>query len=440
LKSHFYYIINNSAVFKINLFQLFKKTVPFILGLAYIGIFGGRDQNMKIHLIITVRLFIINVLFLGLSFKTFCQPNDEKTENKGTSYRHFEAFHEVEDLKSNYQDKTSVHNIILMIGDGMGAAQIYSGLVANKGKLYLTQFPVTGLSITNSSNDLITDSSAGATAYSTGKKTKNGYVALDSHRKPLETILEYAETKGLSTGMVVTSAITHATPASFIAHVISRNLYEDIADFFLKTNIDVFMGGGRDFFNGRTDGINLISELEKKDYQILYTVAELDSIKSSRVAGLFWKEHGPSIRDGRGNMLAKSTGKSIEILSQNKKGFFLMVEGSQIDWGGHQNDTRYLVEEMLDFDRAVGEALKFAIKDGHTLIVVTADHETGGFAITGGNIKKGSVIGSFLTDGHTGVWVPVFAFGPGCGIFTGTYDNTSIYFKMRELMDEGLVK
>ena len=407
---------------------------------TYIGIFGGRIENMKINPGVRIRLSFLNLLFLFLALKSACQPNDEKTENKGKAFRHFEAFHEVVDLNPIYQDNASIHNIILMIGDGMGPAQIYSGLVANKGKLYLTQFPVTGLSKTYSSNDLITDSSAGATAFSTGKKTKNGYVALDPHRKPIETILEYAERNGLSTGMVVTSAITHATPAAFIAHVTSRDFNEDIANFFLKTDIDVFMGGGRIFFNSRSDGKNLITDLKNKKYQILYKVDALDSINSSKVAGLFWEEHGPSIHDGRGNMLSNSTRKTLEILSQNKKGFFLMVEGSQIDWGGHQNDTKYLIEEMLDFDKSIGEALKFAIKDGHTLIVVTADHETGGFAVTGGSIKKGVVVGSFLTDGHTGVWVPVFAFGPGCGKFTGVYENTEIYNKMRELLDFGLGK
>ena len=379
----------------------------------------------------------ILILLIGIS-ESFGQIDDEIIKSKGKVYRHFESFHEVNVIPPVKSDRAQVHNIILMIGDGMGASQVYAGLVANKGHLYLTQFPVTGLSKTYSADNLITDSAAGATAMATGKKTKDGYVGIDAHRKPVETILEYANKNGLSTGMVVTSSITHATPACFIAHALSRDFNDEIATYFLKTDIDFFVGGGRDFFYPRPDGINLLQQLRNKNYQIITTPEGIDSINSAKVAGLIWEEHGPSILKGRGDMLENSTEKAIECLSRNEKGFFLMVEGSQIDWGGHQNDTRYLVEEMLDFDKAIGKVLEFASKDGHTLVIVTADHETGGFAVTGGNIRRGAVIGEFLTDSHTGVWVPVYAYGPGAEIFTGMYENTDIYMKMKEMMDKGL--
>lgn len=383
------------------------------------------------------------LLFIFISYgsgRLYGQINDEIIRSKGKQYRHFESCHDVNPVPAIRSDNTTVRNIILMIGDGMGAAQVYAAYVANKGDLYLTHFPVTGLSKTYSADNLITDSAAGATAMATGKKTRNGYVGIDARRKPVETILEYAGEKGLSTGLVVTSSVTHATPACFIAHVLSRDFNEEIATFFLKTHINVFIGGGRNFFNARTDGIDLLKQLRERDYQIITSPEGLDSIHSPDVAGLIWEEHGPSVLKGRGNMLAVSTRKAIESLHENKKGFFLMVEGSQIDWGGHQNDTRYLTEEMLDFDKAIGEAMEFAARDGHTLIVVTADHETGGFAVTGGSIKKGAVIGEFLTDSHTGVWVPVYAYGAGAGEFTGIYENTDIYFKMKKLMDEGTGK
>ncbi|HLF35510.1 MAG TPA: alkaline phosphatase [Cyclobacteriaceae bacterium] len=386
------------------------------------------------------RKFALIIFFLLIIFESICQPNDEITSKKGKTYRNFNGEHSIIEVIPVSGTDMQVRNIILMIGDGMGASQVYSGLVANKGSLYLSKFPVTGLAKTNSASGLITDSSAGATALATGKKTRNGYVGIDTNRKPLETILEYCEKKGLSTGLVATSSITHATPASFIAHVMSRDLNEDIAAHFLKTEVDIFIGGGRDFFNARTDGINLIEALKAKNYKVLYSTEELNEIDTGKVAGLLWKEHGPSVLSGRGDMLAISTRKSIELLNQNKNGFFLMVEGSQIDWGGHQNDTRYLTEEMLDFDIAIGEAVRFAAIDGNTLVIVTADHETGGFAVTGGRIQKGEVAGSFLTDGHTAVWVPVFAFGPGEGKFTGIYENSDIYFKMRELLESGIEK
>jgi alkaline phosphatase len=403
-----------------------------------LGIFATVAMIIMSYRNHTIKYFLsILILFFGIS-DSFAQINDEIIKSKGKPYKNFESVHEVSIIPPVKSDNAVIHNVILMIGDGMGATQVYAGYVANKGHLYITQCPVTGLAKTYSADNLITDSAAGATAMATGEKTKDGFVGIDAHKKPVETILEYAEKNGLSTGMVVTSSITHATPACFIAHSLSRDFNEEIASYFLKTDIDFFIGGGRNFFYPRSDGLNLMQQLRDKKYQILTTPEGIDSINSARVAGLIWEEHGPSVLKGRGDMLEKSTQKAVEELSRNEKGFFLMVEGSQIDWGGHQNDTRYLVEEMLDFDKAVGKALEFASNDGHTLVIITADHETGGFAVTGGNIKRGSVIGEFLTDSHTGVWVPVYAYGPGAENFTGIYENTDIFKKMKELMDKGL--
>jgi alkaline phosphatase len=138
--------------------------------------------------------------------------------------------------------------------------------------------------------------------------------------------------------------------------------------------------------------------------------------------------------DERGDMLPVATNTAIDILSNNKKGFFLMVEGSQIDWGGHAGSTIYIVEEMLDFDRTVGKALEFAANNKETLVIVTADHETGGMAIVDGNYETGMVKGEFPTGSHTGVMVPVFAYGPGAEQFTGIMDNTDIPNRIRKLL------
>ncbi len=404
------------------------------------AIFEAHEESemrpLKSIIIFSLFLFI----YLTNVLPATAQINDEIISSKGKVYRHFDATHEVVHIPPVLSDNTLVHNIILMIGDGMGSAQVYAAYVANRGNLYLSQFPVTGLAKTYSADNLITDSAAGATAMACGIKTKDGYVGMDPQGRPVQNILEYANKNGMATGIVVTCSVTNATPACFIAHSISRDFNELIATFYLKTDINFFIGGGRIFFDERTDGINLLQKLKNKNYQVITTPAGLDSINSTKVAGLLWKEQGPSIHDGRGDMLEESTQKAIESLSQNHKGFFLMVEGSQIDWGGHQNDTRYLVEETLDFDKAIGKALEFASKDGHTLVIVTADHETGGFAVTGGNIRRGTVIGDFLTESHTGVWVPVYAYGPGALNFTGIYENNDIYGKMKYLMDQGLGK
>jgi alkaline phosphatase len=324
-------------------------------------------------------------------------------------------------------------NIILLIGDGMGVAQIYATIVANKQPLNIEQFPVAGFSKTYSASDFITDSGAGGTAIACGVKAKNKSIGLDSEGRKAKSILEYAESNELATGLVSTSSITHATPASFIAHQLSRKEDEDIAMDFLKTDIDVFIGGGRDNFNQREDKINLVDSLRGRGYQVLFSMKYIKTITSGKLAGLTARNHNPRVALGRGDMLLDATNTAIRILSNNSKGFFLMVEGSMIDWGGHDKDLKYVIEELKDFDKAVGAALEFAKKDGNTLVIVTADHETGGLALVGGDIKSGKVVGSYAYGDHTGVMVPVFAFGPGAEQFGGIYQNTAIFDKMMDL-------
>lgn len=319
-------------------------------------------------------------------------------------------------------------NIIFLIGDGMGTAQIYAGITA-KGPLNIENFKNIGYSKTNSASHYITESAAGATAFATGEKTYNGAIGVDVNRKPLPTILEIAEEHGLATGLVVSSTITGATPAAFIAHQPSRNMAEEIAADFLRTDIDVFIGAGKAEFVERKDGRNLETELRQKGYQVLNDMSEISKVESGKLAGLL---KGAKMSEGRGDQLLKSTQTALKILKRNKKGFFLMIEGAQIDAGGHDNNSQYIIEEMLDFDTVIGEALNFAAKDGNTLVVVTADHETGGYTLVGGDLKSGRVDGKFSTPGHTSVMVPVFAYGPGSEEFIGIYHNNTIFHKFME--------
>lgn len=336
----------------------------------------------------------------------------------------------IEDLKLHPRGKKA-KNIILMIGDGTGSSQVYAGYTANRGKLNLMQMPVAGFNVTNSSDAYITDSAAGATVFASGVKTYNGAIGVDKDTIRVATILEMAEQRGLATGLVATSTITHATPAAFIAHQPSRNMYEEIAADFLETDIDLFIGGGHDHFNPkkRKDGRDLLGELENKGYQITNGIEELSSSKAAKIAGFMAGEH-PARYPERGEMLATATQKALEVLGKNEQGFFLMIEGSQIDWGGHANNTTYITQEMYDFDRAMGQVLQFAKEDGETLVIMTADHETGGFSLNGGNIQSGEVIGYFTTGGHSGVMVPVFAYGPSAELFGGMQQNYDIFFKM----------
>lgn len=327
-------------------------------------------------------------------------------------------------------------NIILLIGDGMGISQITAGMYSNGNTLHLERFPIVGIHKPYSSDDLVTDSAAGATAFSAGKKTYNGAIGVGPDGAPLKTILEAAEEQGLATGMVTTSTIVHATPASFIAHVAQRDMYEAIALDFLKTDIDCFIGGGKKYFDRREDERNLLRELEAKGYAIhTYFDTPFDALKidNSRPFAYLTADSDPlTVEQGR-TYLPAATQLASEYLHARsaEKGFFLLVEGAQIDWGGHANNMDYIIDEMIDFDKAIGAALAFAEADGNTLVIVTADHEAGGFAINPGSTAD-KMIGKFTTTGHTGALIPVFAFGPGAELFAGIYENTAIYYKMRQ--------
>ena len=373
------------------------------------------------------------LIILGVGFVSFAQDaylsatseNAEKVYSGGEPY-------EVKIYSQKFKSKKP-KNIILMIGDGMGLTQVFAGLTANGGSLFLDNFKNIGFSKTQSSDNFITDSAAGGTAISTGKKTYNGAIGIGADKNPAKTILEEAEENGLFTGMVATSAITHATPASFVAHQESRSSYEDIADDIMKIDIEVFIGGGYDHFAKRKDGKNLVDALKAKGYAVEQDMGRIKEKKSGKLAGLVAPEHTGRVSE-RKDMLPVATQTAINILSTGRKGFFLMVEGSQIDFGGHAKSTVQVVEDMLDFDKAIGKALEFAASNGETLVIVTADHETGGMTVLGGDFKTGRVIGEFSTTNHSPVMVPVFAFGPGAQNFTGIMENTDIHKKMQELL------
>jgi alkaline phosphatase len=325
-----------------------------------------------------------------------------------------------------------IKNVILLIGDGMGLPDVYAAMSVSETPLNIERCNVIGLQKTFSADNYITDSGAAGTALATGIKTKNGAIGVDVAGNPVKSILEIAEDHGLATGLVSTSSVTHATPASFIAHQSSRGSYEDIAMDFLKTDIDVFIGGGRNHFAKRKDRLNLFDSLKLKGYEVDTTMNQVLMSKSMKLAGLTVPDQNPYRLKGRGDMLPAASGKAIEILQKNPKGFFLMIEGSQIDWAAHVNAADTVIDETLDFDKAAGVALDFAEKDGHTLVIITADHETGGVTIIGGDKVTHKVKLSFSTKGHSAVMIPVYAFGPGSEKFSGIYDNTDIFKKMLE--------
>jgi len=322
-------------------------------------------------------------------------------------------------------------NVILFIADGTGLAQLYAAYTVNGGVFKPFEAPYTGIVKTTSANKYITDSAAAGTAMSTGTKTNNGAVGVDTEGKNLKTILEIAEANGLATGLVATSKITHATPASFIAHEANRSSYQEIAKHFLNTDIDVFIGGGsEDFDNTRKDGLNLLDSLKKRKYNVALSIDEMEKINSGKLATFTAQGHNPKMSEGRGNMLERASAKAIQLLKTNKKGYFLMIEASMPDWGGHDNDADYIVKEVIDAHHAFSKVLSLVEADKNTLVIFVADHETGGLALIGGSIEDKTIVPAFTTKDHSSIPVPLFAFGPGAEAFTGFYENTEIFHKI----------
>ena len=322
-------------------------------------------------------------------------------------------------------------NIILLIGDGTGLNQITLSRMAISGansRLYIDQLPYSGISLTHSIDNIITDSAAAATAWATGAKTKNKFISVTPNEKVLSSLTEVLFTKGFLSGVVATSSVTHATPAAFYAHVNNRYKEKEIASQLQSSNINIAFGGGLNFFD-----LNVNNEQIK----YIYELDELNNINTSsskRIIGLFDNDgiRRASFRPSQQLM----TKKALDILSKRTaecSGFFLMTEGSQIDWASHDNDASRMITEFRDFDLSIKSAVEFINTKDDTLLIVTADHETGGLQIL--KEDKDSVHIQWGTGSHTGIPVGVFSYGPGAELFTGTMDNTEIHAKILEIID-----
>jgi len=337
------------------------------------------------------------------------------------------------------QSYSQPKNIVLLIGDGMGVTQMTAAMYHSPRPLHMERLPVMGLIKTHAANSRVTDSAAAGTALATGVKTYNGGLGVNTDTLPVQSILEKLNLEGFTTGLVATCYITHATPGAYFGHQKSRDMYEEIATDLLKTDIDLFIAGGRDHFDKRKiDDRNLIKELEGKGYHIA-DIAEtsMDKLDITRInkLGYFTAGGHPKKKMEGRDWLPDATSFALDFLkAKSEKGFFIMIEGAQIDWAGHDNDITYNLTETLDFDEAVGRALDFAQRDRETLVIVLADHETGGLGLNEVNLETREIDGGWTTKGHTGSMVPVMAYGPGAHLFSGIYDNTDVYRKIRQLM------
>lgn len=389
-------------------------------------------------------------------------------------------------IQGNYKAEaatTKAKNVVLFVGDGMGTAQrdaIRLATVGETGQLAMDSMPYVGL-IHTSSTTAITDSAASATAYASGVKTYNGAIGVDANKKSVKTIMEYAKDKGMSTGLVTTSQITDATPAAFASHVEDRSKQSDIAlQYLTKSKVDVLLGGGEDFWfpAGNTGAFkdetpadpsekskgtqgDLVKKAKSLGYTYVTNKTDMSKAKG-KLLGLFANEEMFQQKpEGQGDVynpivsLPDMTKKALDTLSTNKKGFFLMVEEEATDEMAHNNNAKLTIKAGQELDKSVKVAKDFAKQHPDTLVLVLADHETGGFSVeevdasdesTDGTTISGedgpfaianskmSFIVDWTTSGHTGVDVPVTVTGAGAEIFSGIYENTQIFSKLAQAM------
>lgn len=373
-------------------------------------------------------------------------------------------------LTTSCSSEPQVKNVIYLIGDGMGFGAVTSLLLSEDEVTGFEQAPVVGLHETCSADNYVTDSAAGGTALATGTRTNNGYVGAGPDGAQLTSVLRKAQAMGKKTGIVVNTTLTEATPAAFYAGVTSRKMVYDIAKQFTECDVDIAIGGGLGHFYNRPDSLDLTATLIEKGYDVYLHWETVLNTESDKFVGILplsdlhrrEKNHGrASAAEGQEVCLAaqmaamneetnaehlseptvyleKATAKALDVLSRdNKDGFFLMIESAIIDGYGHNNDGEGMVIEMKEFNCTLQKAIDYVNQHPETLLVVTADHETGGTGVYYNGHKPGNegpLKMIFSTSGHTGTVVPVFAYGAGAENFAGVMKNTDIPKKIEELM------
>ena len=347
----------------------------------------------------------------------------KKEEEKTLQYYATPNPYEIVDVTMPPVDN-EVRNVIIMIGDGMGLEQVSCAWVLNHGKLNLDRFPSVGLSRTWCTNELITDSGAGGTALAAGVKTGYSHVGTAADSTDLASVLVQAQELGKKTGVVVTCHFADATPCDFCCHNEYRYNQDDLIADYVTCGVDYLSGGGLDWFTvNRKDNRDITREMAAAGYTVALTEEELMAADLP-VIGLLAPDNLPVAME-RGDLYRRTVARGLDVLSRESgdRGFVMMLEGSCIDDWLHGNDIGKAMEELLDFDRTIGDVLSWAAADGHTLVVVTADHNTGCLTLQDGNLEEGRIGVAFGSESHNGIAVPFYAWGPGSDAFTGIREN-----------------
>ena len=320
-----------------------------------------------------------------------------------------------------------VRNVILLIGDGMGQGAVNAGMYANGGELTMTNLQTVGFVRTQSADNFTTDSAASGTAYATGVKTNNGYLGKNPARENIPNIPELIAPMGYACGVLSTDDLNGATPAAFFAHQASRNAKEEIWADLPASSLTFASAGTQSTFESMPV---LTQEAIRSKFSVVYDPADPAVRSSDRLLYL-----PKSVQLDRGNYLPATTEMAIEYLAaRSRKGFFLMVEGARIDKCEHANDFPGTVQETLDFDKAIEAAVRFAERDGHTLVIISADHETGATILSKADPAEGYARGIFASTGHTPMMVPLFAYGPHSREFSGVQENSDVARKILQLL------
>jgi len=332
---------------------------------------------------------------------------------------------------------TQAGNVLLFIGDGMGVEQVRAARHYAGQPLFFETLPHQAQCTTHSANSSVTDSAAAATALATGVKVDNGVISLahPGDGRPLQTLLEYAQTQDMKVGLVSSAHLTHATPAAFGAHETSRNNYTAIgADYLGQTKPNILFGGGG---NGLT-----VSATLEAGYQVATDTLGFQNLDMTRsfLSAQFGSSHLPYTADYLNQAypfprLADLTTTALDSLGAHPQGMFLVVEGGRIDHACHANHLARAVHETLAFSEAIEVAMDWATQREDTLVLVTADHETGGLTVTQNNGPGAYPDVTWSTTGHTGVTVPVYAWGRNAGLVSGVVDNTDLFLLCRSVLD-----
>lgn len=335
-------------------------------------------------------------------------------------------------FESDGEDKAPL-NVILMIGDGMGMSHIATTMYANGGELTITNLKTCGWVRTNSATHFTTDSAASGTAYATGHKTHNSAIGMDVDDNPIENLPEQLDKSGIVSGIVSTDLLDGATPAAFFAHQPKRYMAEEIWGDVPSSKLLFFAAGSAEKFAEKSEATQ--KAIHEK-FEVVSKLSET-ALTAERIGYIPYQSEIFSDENGFGSWLPETTQFAIDFLASkihDGKGFFLMVEGAHIDKYSHANDLKAMVRETLAFDKAVEAAIRFAEKNGNTLVIISADHETGALTLGEGVPAEGKMGGTFVSKGHTASPVPLFAYGPGSHKFMGVQENSDVSLKIAELL------